>query len=474
VGKRIFLAPLGCAKNQVDGELMLGRALAEGHTLVDDAGEADVLVVNTCAFIEQAREESIDTILGLARIKEGADGRRLVVTGCMAERYGGELHAEMPEIDALVGTGALDRFTEALDARGGALFKGSKHYLPSASMQRLIAGNDGSAYLKVSEGCDHECSFCVIPSFRGRHESRTPDDVVAEAETLAASGIVELNLIAQDLSAYGRDLDLTEGLAALLSRLGRVPHLERVRCFYLYPNTLTDAALDAIATVDNVCAYVDLPLQHADPDVLRRMRRARDTDQLRRIVDRARERIENAVLRTAFIVGFPGETEDAFDRLCRFVEEMRFDHVAVFGYSREEGSAAAELDGVVPPAVIERRRDTLLALQETIAEERLAERVGRVERVLVCGLGDDGCWYGRTDGQAPEIDGVTFVDGDLAAWRGRLISARVTACDAYDLYAEPVDLPAHADSTATRGRHGRLGAPPDTLPRARRHGTGGR
>jgi len=439
--KKIFFTPLGCAKNQVDGELMLGRALSEGHERVTSADDADVLVVNTCAFIDAAREESVDAILALARVKAEREGRRLVVTGCLAERYGSELAREIPEIDAMVGTGALDRFSEALGAEGGAMFRGGKHYLPSALMERVITDSDGSAYVKVSEGCDHECSFCVIPQIRGRHESRPLDDVAAEVERLAVSGIVEVNLIAQDLSAYGRDLGLQEGLAQLLYRVGRMSGIERVRCFYLYPNTLTDAAIEAMARVETVCKYVDMPLQHADSEVLRRMRRARDADALRRIIDRVRDRLRDPVLRTAFITGFPGETDAAFERLLRFIEEVRFDHLAAFRYSHEEGSVAAELDGRVPRHVAEFRRDRLLSVQEPIAEERRARWIGRRVPVLVCGKDEDGAWYGRTEGQAPEIDGVTWLEGDVSNLQGRTVEVVICGSDAQDLYAEPVGQP---------------------------------
>jgi ribosomal protein S12 methylthiotransferase len=434
---KIYLARLGCPKNQVDGELMLGRAIADGHTVVENPDDADVLVVNTCAFIAAAREESVDTILELARVKAEREGRRLVVTGCMAERYGAELTKEIPEIDAMVGTGALDLFPAALEARGGELFRaGSHHYLPSALMERAVTETDGSAYLKVSEGCDHECSFCVIPSFRGKHESRTIDDIAAEAERLAARGIVELNLIAQDLSAFGRDKGLKDGLAQMLWRLGRVDGLERVRCFYLYPSTLTDSALDAIRDVGNVVPYVDIPLQHADTDVLRLMRRAKDTGQIRRIVERIRERIPNAAIRSSFIVGFPGETDDGFQRLCDFVEESRFHNIGVFAYSPEEGSGAEGLAGEVDPDVAADRRDALMALQEPITAAHLEGQVGSRQRVLVCGRDEDGIWFGRTDVQAPEIDGVTLLDGDLTQLRGTIVDVTITGAEGIDLFGQ--------------------------------------
>ncbi|MFN2377285.1 MAG: 30S ribosomal protein S12 methylthiotransferase RimO [Candidatus Binatia bacterium] len=431
------MARLGCPKNQVDGELMLGRALADGHSVVEDPAQADVLVVNTCAFIAAAREESVDTILELARVKAAREGRRQVVTGCMAERYGAELTNSIPEIDAMVGTGALDLFPAALEAGGGQLFRSaSHHYLPSALMERAVTETDGSAYLKVSEGCDHECSFCVIPSFRGRHESRRIDDIAAEAEKLAASGIVEVNLIAQDLSAFGRDLGMKDGLAELLWRLGRVKGLERVRCFYLYPSTLADSALDAMRDVDNVVPYVDIPLQHADGEVLRRMRRAKDTGQIRRVIDRIRERIPGAAIRSSFIVGFPGETEEAFGRLCEFVEESRFHNIGVFAYSPEEGSGAEGLDGEVDPEVARDRRDALQAVQEPITASLLEAQVGSRQRVLVCGCDEDGTWYGRTGIQAPEIDGVTLLDGEVGGLRGRIVDVDIVGAEGIDLFGE--------------------------------------
>ena len=291
-GKRIYFAPLGCAKNQVDGELMLGQALAAGNAVVDDPSQADVLVVNTCSFIEDARRESIAKILELARVRGEGDPKRLLVTGCLAQSHGDELEAAIPEIDALVGTGAFDQFVNALDARGGKRFSGGPHLLPNAEMQRHVADTDGSAYLKVSEGCDHECAFCIIPQIRGRHRSRPLDDVVAEARKLAARGCVELNLIAQDLSAYGRDLGLRDGLAALLRALGDVRGIERVRCLYLYPNTLADTALEAMREVGNVCAYVDMPLQHADVGVLAAMRRGGTPDSLARLLERIRDELQ--------------------------------------------------------------------------------------------------------------------------------------------------------------------------------------
>ncbi|MFP6609020.1 MAG: 30S ribosomal protein S12 methylthiotransferase RimO [Deltaproteobacteria bacterium] len=446
--RKVYMLGLGCPKNQVDAELMLGKAVAEGHQIVDDPDQADVLVVNTCSFIDAAREESVAAVLELAE-KKAAGGQRLVVTGCLAERYGAELVTELPEVDAFVGTGALAEFPEALDAGGGRLFKGDKHYLPAASMERRLGDFDGSAYVKVSEGCDHECAFCVIPQIRGRHESRELEDVAAEVEGLARRGVVEVNLIAQDLSAYGRDRGQAEGLAELLYRLGRVGGIERVRCLYLYPNTLTDAALEAIATVANVCPYIDIPLQHADREVLRRMRRGKDAGSLMRLLERIREHIPGVALRSAFITGFPGETEEAFEVLGEFVTKARFQSIGVFRYSPEEDSGAVSLDRPVPREVAQRRCDALIALQESISEDLLAERVGGRERVLVGGRDEDGLWWGRTDRQAPEIDGVTWLGTEGALARGDFLEVEITGSGVHDLFARPL-VPASIDAEVGR------------------------
>lgn len=446
---KVYMLGLGCPKNQVDAEIMLAKAVAEGHQVVESPEEADVLVVNTCAFIDTAREESVAAILELAGIKAAGASKRLVVSGCMAERYGGELGGELPEVDAWVGTGALAQFPAAIEASGGRVFKGGKHYLPAATMGRHLNDFDGSAYVKVSEGCDHECSFCVIPLIRGRHESREVEDVAREVEGLANRGVVEINLIAQDLSAYGRDHGQSEGLAALLYRLGRVGGIERVRCLYLYPNTLSDAALDAIDTVDTVCPYIDLPLQHADREVLARMKRGKDAGSLLRLLDRIRHRVRGAVIRSAFITGFPGETEQAFETLCDFVTKARFQSIGVFRYSPEEDSGALGLDGAVPLATGQRRRDALVALQEGISESVLAERVGGIESVLVSGRDEGGVWWGRTASQAPEIDGVTWLGTEPALVAGRMVEAEITGSGVHDLFAQPLAL-ARIDAGAGR------------------------
>ena len=423
---------------------MLARAGDAGHEIVGSPDKADVLVVNTCGFIDQARQESVDTILELAGKKSTDGASRLVVTGCMAERYAEELQSELPEVDAFVGTGALDQFTTALEAESGEIFRGQKHYLPTTFGDRVPTEKDGSAYLKVSEGCDHECSFCIIPDIRGRHESRSIESIIGEAEALVARGVIELNLVAQDLSAYGRDLDMKDGLSDLLRTLVRVDGIERIRCFYLYPNTVRDSALDAIAELDKVCSYIDMPLQHADGDVLSDMRRARDVDHLYRLIERVRSRLGDPVIRSTFIVGFPTETDRAFANLCRFVEEVRFDRISAFAYSNEDGSYAAELAArktSIPDHVIEYRRDRLVALQEKISAERAERFIGKTVRVLVCGYDRENGWMARTDGQGPEVDGQMFLGrgGDAERPRpGMMAQAVIRGADAFDLYGDLV------------------------------------
>ncbi|RMD85512.1 MAG: 30S ribosomal protein S12 methylthiotransferase RimO, partial [Candidatus Dadabacteria bacterium] len=367
---RIYFIGLGCAKNEVDGQVLLGLAAARGHRIVSTVEEADTIVVNTCAFIEQAREESIEAILEVARNK-GRE-RRLVVTGCLAQRYGRELLEELPEVDAVLGSGMLERVDSVLESNERSALVGPPHLLADANTPRWMPEHAGWAYLKISDGCDHECSFCSIPSFRGPHRSRPPEDVVAEAERLAAAGVVELNLVGQDVSAYGRDRGRRGELGELLERLARVPGIERIRCLYLYPNTLDRSVLGAMAACDKVCPYIDIPLQHADAGVLRAMRRGGDARTLLRLIEEIRQAIPDAAIRSTFIVGFPGETDEAFARLCEFVRRARFDRIAVFEFSPEAGTAAARLGGRVPRALKRRRRDELLALQEEVSAERLA------------------------------------------------------------------------------------------------------
>jgi ribosomal protein S12 methylthiotransferase len=438
--EKVHLLSLGCPKNLADSELMLGALVGAGFEVTLDPDDAQVLVVNTCAFIESAKKESLDAIMEAVAVKRSGAGKRLVVAGCMAQRYGGELREQIPEVDVFVGTGnflelpELLRRTEAPEDRP-IPYAGAAHLLPSHSAPRIKTGDYFTSYLKISEGCNHKCAFCIIPKIRGRHESRPMADLVAEARMLADGGVRELNLIAQDLTAYGRDLDRPSSLARLLYALNDVAGIHWIRLLYCYPNFVTDELLDAIAALPKLTKYIDMPLQHADDDILRAMRRERSGDALRRILDRIRKRVPGIALRSSFIVGFPGETEEAFERLADFVREQEFDRVGVFTYSLEENTAAFELPGQVPERVKRARRAHLMATQSEISLAKNRGLVGREVEVLVEGPmpGRSTRLRARTSGQAPEIDGSVFLAGEAEA--GEFVRARIDKALSYDLHA---------------------------------------
>jgi ribosomal protein S12 methylthiotransferase len=436
VSKRVHFLTLGCPKNQIDSELMLGMLARGGHELVLDPDAADVLVVNTCAFIGPAKEESIDAILDAARTKAAREGRRLVVTGCLAQRYADDLTKSLPEVDAFVGTGDLPRILEAVDGPTAAtpiVYRGAQHVLPAhAVAPRLRTGGWWTSYVKVSEGCDHTCSFCIIPKIRGRHESRPIDDVVAEAEGLAADGTLELNLIAQDLTAYGRDLAGDASLAKLLRALAiRVPQVRWLRLLYAYPTSVTDELLEVMATEPAVCRYLDMPLQHASDRMLRAMRRERSGRALRELIAKIRTAVPGIAIRTAFIVGFPGETDDDVRELCDFIEESEFERVGVFRYSKEENTHAATLPGHLPERVKQARFDRVMETQQAVAARLARAQVGRTVDVLLEDEVEPGLFVGRTATQAPEIDGTISVRGEGDV--GEIVQVRVVGSDVYDL-----------------------------------------
>jgi len=437
MGAKVFLQSLGCPKNLMDSEMMLGLIARDGGEVVLDPEAADELVVNTCGFIGDAKMASIDSFLDLARLKQSDPAKRLLVAGCLAQRYGAELQAALPEVDAFLGTGDFIRLPEIL-ANGvrcdACAYGGPAHLLPDPTIPRVRTGHFFSAYLKVSEGCDHRCSFCIIPKIRGRHESRSIESVVAEAQALAADGVVELNLIAQDLTAYGRDRRDGSSLSQLLRALARIDGLRWIRLLYTYPQFVSDDLLKTIADEEKVCRYIDMPLQHISDHMLRRMRRERDGASIRRLLDRIRRRIPGVAIRTAFIVGFPGETDADFHELLGFVREAHFERVGVFRYSKEEGTAAASFSDQIPEAVKRRRRALLMRAQAAISAAANRRLIGSQQRVLVCGEDQRGQLYGRLATQAPEIDGVVYLQGDLNP--GEIARVRIVGADTYDLRAE--------------------------------------
>jgi ribosomal protein S12 methylthiotransferase len=481
---KIGFVSLGCPKNLVDGEVMLGIAQNAGHQIVSDAPDADVLVVNTCAFIDKAKQESIDAILEMASLKRDGNARRLVVTGCLAERYRDELRKEIPEIDAVLGTGEVEGILDAVGGPGlGARGSGSGNsdsnavpmkffarpprspqpnpeprapspetrppaptYIYDASTPRLLTTPKHFAYVKVAEGCDYTCAFCIIPTLRGSYRSRTVESIVSEARALAARGVRELLLISQDTTFYGNDRGERGALARLLRALNEVEGLTWIRLLYLYPTTITDDVLAAMAECEKVCRYVDLPLQHASAGVLKRMRRPGNRRTYDKLLGRIRDRVPGVTLRTTFIVGFPGETDEDFAELDRFVADTRFDHVGVFTYSHEEGTRAFGLDDAVPAAVKVRRRNALMSRQKKIVAAAHRARVGSEVDLLVDGPSPEHPMVvqGRLEGQAPDIDSVVYLtDFDPGEHRpGDLIRARIVSARGYDLVAAPVQVPA--------------------------------
>jgi len=438
---RVGMVSLGCPKNLVDGEVMLGHLTRRGHELVADARDADVIVVNTCAFIDRAKQESIDAILEMAREKETGRARRLVVTGCLAQRYDEELRREIPEIDATLGTGQVDDVVRAVEGEATVTDAAARRpeWIYDHASPRVLTTPAHLAYVKISEGCDYTCTFCIIPTLRGAHRSRPVDDVVAEARSLAARGVKEIVLIAQDSTRYGLDLGLRHGLAALLHRLGQVDGIRWIRIMYAYPATVTDAILDAIASEEKVVKYVDMPLQHASEPVLKRMKRPTGRGNLLGMVQRVRERVPGVAFRTSFIVGFPGETEADFQELLAFVEAAEFDNVGVFTFSDEEGTASFDLPGRIAPQVKEARRRRLLALQKRISLRRNRRLVGQRVEVLVEGTHpeSDLLLRGRLASQAPEIDGAVIIN-DGTAEAGSFVTCEVTEAHPYDLVARMI------------------------------------
>jgi ribosomal protein S12 methylthiotransferase len=475
---KIGMVSLGCPKNLVDSEVMLGLAQQQGHQLTRDAAEADVLVVNTCAFIDKAKQESIDTILEMAEHKKTGACRQLIVTGCMAERYREELRAQIPEIDAVLGTGEVPAIVEAISGSGTRdsgsglipLLRANGEpvsprasspesripdprsrvpspqslptYIYDADTPRLLATPRHYAYVKIGEGCDYKCAFCIIPTLRGKYRSRSIESVVREAESLAAQGVKELLLISQDTSFYGIDRGERGALARLLRALDRVDGLEWIRMLYLYPTTIGDDVLAAMADSPKVCNYIDLPLQHASDSVLKRMKRPGTRASYEKLLDRIRRRVPAATLRTTFIVGFPGETDADFAELESFVGGIGFDHVGVFTYSHEEGTSAHDLVDDVPARTKRQRQSRLMGLQKRIVRRAQQARVGQEVRLVVDGPASEHelVLRARLEGQAPEIDPCVYLtdcDPSLLT-TGDFIRAEVVGSRDYDLVARPL------------------------------------
>ncbi|MEW5975756.1 MAG: 30S ribosomal protein S12 methylthiotransferase RimO [Acidobacteriota bacterium] len=434
--RKIGFVSLGCEKNLVDSEVMLGLLSRRGYQITPDQGDADVIVVNTCGFIDKAKQESIDTILEMAELKSSGRCSRLVVTGCLVERYRTEIQKEIPEVDAVLGTTQIESIIDVCEDRALPSVD-NRYYLYDEHTPRLRTTPQYTAYIKIAEGCDRPCSFCVIPRMRGPYRSRPMQSILNEARFLADSGVKEIVLISQETTFYGVDLGMRHGLAELLRNLARIDGLGWIRFLYCYPSQLDHEVLAVLREEPKVCNYIDMPLQHVSARILKSMRRGGNAQSLRRQVQQIRESVPGIALRTSMIVGYPGETDEEFSELCGFVEELEFDHLGVFTYSDEEGTASSELTEKVPQRVINRRRSQLMKLQSRISRRRNRRLVGRCFPCLVEGPSQetDLLWQGRLEAQAPRIDGVVLINdvAGLAPLPGDFRTVEITQALDYDL-----------------------------------------
>jgi ribosomal protein S12 methylthiotransferase len=445
--RKVGFISLGCPKNLVDSEVMIGILSREGYELTPRADEAEILVVNTCSFIEPAQKESVDAILEMAEHKKFGSAKKLIVAGCLVERYRDQILEQIPEVDAVVGTGEVERIIEAVEGQLKILPAQPPAFLYHDLTPRIVTTPKHQAYIKIAEGCDHPCTFCIIPQLRGAFRSRRFESVVREAENLAANGAREITLIGQDTTSYGEDLGLRDGLAQLLERLAQVDDLLWVRFLYAYPNRVTQKMLETLAAHQRLAKYIDMPLQHASRNVLARMKRGSHGDAFLKLLERMRATIPGVALRTSFIVGFPGETESDFQELYDFVAAAKLDWMGVFEYSDVDNAGSFPLDGKVDAETINDRRNRLMALQKKISRERLRAFKGRTETALIEGPSKDNplVWEARLKSMAPDIDGKLYLtdielpSGEVAS-SGDVVEVEITKTDAYDLIGHVVNV----------------------------------
>ncbi|MBL8122467.1 MAG: 30S ribosomal protein S12 methylthiotransferase RimO [Blastocatellia bacterium] len=448
--KKVGFVSLGCPKNLVDSEVMMGQLADAGYQITNNADEADTLVVNTCGFIESAKQESIDAILDATSLKAEGKARRVIVAGCLVERYRDDLMKELPEVDAFIGTSQVNEILKAADAGFDAkqltitpVGNKSSTYLYDEYTPRMRATQAHTAFIKIAEGCDRPCAFCSIPSMRGSFRSRRFGSIVEEARNLAKQGVKEVVLIAQDSSRYGEDLGEVDALAALIRALGEIEDLEWVRVMYAYPTHISDAFLSAIAETPKAVKYLDMPLQHASRNVLKLMKRGGTRESLEKLIARVREKVPGIAIRTTFITGFPGETEEDFEELVKFIQNCRFENVGVFTYSDEEGTPAYDLPDKVDPKIAEKRKKRLMKEQAKISKQLNTAKVGNTYRVLFEGLSQESdlLFQGRLEGQAEEIDGYILINDmpeNFAPVIGNIYDVRITEAHEYDLVGEIV------------------------------------
>lgn len=436
--KKVSLASLGCSKNLVDAEHMLGILSEHGFEIVENEEDADVIIVNTCTFIESAKNESIECILELSQYKNNGNCKALIVTGCMAQRYKEQILSEMPEVDAVIGTNEYDKIADVIaeldNDKTDILWCGAG-CPDEQNMPRIRTTPSYTAYLKIAEGCDNHCTYCVIPSIRGKYKSRKIEDIVSEAEKLVSDGVRELVVIAQDTTAYGKDIYGEFCLPKLLKKLCSIEKAEWVRVHYCYPELMTDELINVFKTEPKLCNYFDIPIQHCSDKILKRMGRRTNKAQIIRLIDKIRREIPNAAIRTSLIAGFPGESESDFEELCDFVREVRFERLGVFAYSREEDTPAYGFDNQIDEDEKERRRDLIMMIQSEIAEEQNAKKINSVVRVLVEGKDEIiKSFYGRTYADSEEIDGKVFFKSDRNPLPGEFVNVKVEQTMEYDLF----------------------------------------
>ncbi len=440
---KILCVSLGCDKNLVDTENMLGLLKQDGYEFTDDETEADIIIINTCCFINDAKEESVNTILELAEYRKAGRCRALIVAGCLAQRYQSEIIREIPEVDACVGTASYDEIGRILDG----VLSGEQELcfrelsrLPQVKARRIVTTGGYYAFLKIAEGCDKHCTYCIIPSLRGPYRSVPMERLMGEAAMLAETGVKELILVAQETTLYGTDIYGYKALPALLKKLCSVPGIQWIRIQYCYPEEITQELIDTIRTEEKICHYLDIPIQHASDQVLRHMGRRTSRNQLKDMIESLRRQIPDIALRTTLISGFPGETQEDHDILMEFVDEMEFERLGVFAYSQEEDTPAAGYEGQIPEEIKEERRDQIMELQQEIAFEKSEAMIGRVLEVMVEGkVADENAYVGRTYMDAPGVDGLIFLNTEEELMSGDFVRAKVTGALEYDLIGEIYD-----------------------------------
>lgn len=441
---KIYLETLGCSKNQVDSEVMLGILSKHNYEFTNNEYDADIIIVNTCGFIESAKQESIETILELSQLKEKGKCKALIVTGCLSQRYSKELFDELPEVNAFIGTNNFNEIAIVIEN----IFENKKRFISTKNINdsidydlpRVLTTPTHTAYLKIAEGCDNYCTYCIIPKIRGKYKSRPIENIVKEAKTLAAHGVKELIIIAQDITRYGKDLYGDYKLVELLEKLSNIDNIKWIRLQYSYPDIISDELIDLIASNKKICNYMDIPLQHCNNEILKKMNRKTSKEQIITLINKLREKVPNISIRTSLIVGFPGETEEQFQELLNFVEEIKFDKLGVFTYSLEENTPAAKLPNQISDEIKQQRLDSIMALQKNISHQKNMDKIGNIYDILIEEkVENENIYIGRTEFDAPEVDGIVYIHTDVELNIGEFTKSKIIDALEYDLIGEIIN-----------------------------------